>query len=112
MSLVMVMIATIASNAQTPIPDPDTIRDPVKQGDPAVQVIPRQVQYEKNFVKIKPTEVPAEVKKRLQHTAYKGWEKATIYRNQSSTIYMVEFQEPNKTRIYKFDKHGQQLEDE
>jgi hypothetical protein len=99
-------------SAQSPVPDPDTIRDPVKQGDPAPTVIPAQSQFRKNLIRIKPSELPEGVRKRLKHPAYKGWEKATISRNQSSTVYTVEFQEPNKTRIYQFDKYGQQLEDD
>jgi hypothetical protein len=97
---------------QSPVPDADTVKDPIKQGDPAPQIIQPRVSYKKTMVSIKPSQVPAPVKKRLAHSAYKGWEKATIYRNESSTLYLVEFQESGKTRTYRFDKNGQQLEDD
>ena len=96
------------STAQSPVPDPKTPAN--KEGDPTPLIIPPKVGYQKTMVIIKPSQVPAPVRKRLEHSAYKGWEKATIYRNQSSSIYLIEFREAGKIRKYRFDKNGQQLE--
>lgn len=104
------MVSLSAANGQTP--DADTLRDPVKEGDPEVRIIPPQAQYRKDMVVIKATQLPAPVKKTLELPEYKGWEKATIYRNPSSTFYLVEIQEPVKTRVYRFDKNGKRLDDE
>lgn len=104
------LMSLSAANAQTP--DADTLRDPVKQGDPAVTITPPQAQYRKDMVVIKAAQLPASVKKTLELEEYKGWEKATIYRNPSSTFYLVEIQEPAKTRTYRFDKNGKRLDDE
>src|SRR5262245_56073443 len=109
--LLLLLIASIsAANAQ--IADPDTLRDPVKQGDPDVRITPPQALYRKEMTVIKQAQLPAAVKKSLQGSEYKGWEKATIYRNASSTLYLVEIQEPAKTRVYRFDKNGKRLDDE
>ena len=106
----LVLFTLSMSIAQSPVPDPDTMKNPIKQGDPAPQVIPPKTSYQKTMVIIKPSQVPAPVRKRLEHSAYKGWEKATIYRNESSSIYLIEFRETGRIRKYRFDKNGHQLE--
>jgi hypothetical protein len=106
----LLLLITSISVAQSPVPDPDTIKNPVKQGDPAPQVIPPKTSYKKTMVVIKPSQVPAPVRKKLEHSAYKGWEKATIYRNESSSEYLIEFRETGRVRKYRFNKNGQQLE--
>jgi len=99
--------------AQSPVPDNDTVKDPIKQGDPSPQIIKPSASYQKTMVVIKSSQVPEPVRKRLEHSAYTGWEKkATIYRNQSSTVYLIEFKEKGKVRTYRFDKNGQELEEE
>lgn len=108
------LLSAVFCTAQSPVPDQDTIKNPVKQGDPAPQVVPPPANNnQKSMVTIKSSQVPDPVRKKLEHSAYKGWEKkATIYRNQSSTWYLIEFRENGKVRKYRFDKNGQQLEDD
>jgi hypothetical protein len=91
------------------VQDPDTIRNPIKQGDPAPQVIPRNAEYRRSLILVRKDELPMEIKKTLQDAQYKGWEKATFYRNETSTTYLVEIQDPNKTRLYRFSKDGKLL---
>src|SRR5690349_16136920 len=95
LSISALLLASLSfAFAQSPVPDNDTIKDPVKQGDPAPQVIKPSASYQKTMVVIKQSEIPEPVRKRLEHSAYEGWEKkATIYRNQSSTVYLIEFTE-------------------
>ncbi len=50
-----------AANAQTP--ESDTLRDPVKQGDPEVRTAPVQAAYRKDMVVIKAAQLPAPLKK-------------------------------------------------
>ncbi len=99
--------------AQSPVPDSDTTKIQSKQGDPAPRIIKPSASYQKTMVIIKQSEVPEPVRKRLEHSAYEGWEKkATIYRNQSSSVYLIEFKEKGKIRTYRFDKNGQELDEE
>jgi hypothetical protein len=93
------------------VQDPDTIRNPIKQGDPAPQVIPKGAEYRRSLIVVRKEELPVGVKKALQGEQYKGWEKATFYRNETSTTYLVEIQDPNKTRLYRFTKDGKLLND-
>jgi hypothetical protein len=109
----LLLITWSMSTAQSPVPDPSPKKNPIKEGDPAPQIIiPPKNGYQKTMVVVKPSQVPVPVRKRLEHSAYKGWEKATIYRNESSSIYLIEFREPGRIRKYRFDKNGQQLEQE
>lgn len=109
----LLLVSLSFAFAQSPVPDSDTITNPIKQGDPAPQVIKPSASYQKTMVTIRPSQLPEPVRKRLEHSAYEGWEKrATIYRNQSSSVYLIEFKEKGKIRTYRFDKNGQELEEE
>ena len=92
------------------IQDPDTMRNPIKQGDPAPQVLPKN-DYRRSLIVIKKQELPVGVQKALQGEEFKGWEKATFFRNDASTIYLVEIQDPIKTRRYRFTKDGKLLDE-
>ena len=104
--LLAIFTSLVAALAQSPVPDADTLRNPVKQGDPEVRVIPPQADYRKNLVTIKQKDIPAPLRKTLGRPEYKGWEKGTLYRNKEATFYLLEIQEPIKTRVYRFDKYG------
>ena len=58
------------------------------------------------MIVIPSTEIPASLRGTLQGTQYKGWENGTIYRNQSSDMFMVEVREGNQTKTYRFDQNG------
>jgi hypothetical protein len=103
----LALLATLTTAvAQSPLPDSDTLRNPVKQGDPEVRVIPPQADYRKNLVTIRQKDIPPQLRKTLGRPEYKGWEKGTLYRNKEATFYLLEIQEPIKTRVYRFDKYG------
>jgi hypothetical protein len=113
--LVLFLTASLfagASALYAQTPEPDTLRDPIKQGDPELRTLPPQAEYRKDMVIVKRNEIPAVLQKALRDPEYKGWEKATIYRNSSSTLYLVEIQEPAKTRVYRFDKNGKRTDNE
>lgn len=109
-TVIIFLFASLAFSASfAQVQDPDTIRNPVKQGDPAPQVVPKHAEYRRSFIVVRKDDLPVGVKKSLQDDEYRGWEKATFYRNGTSTIYLVEIQEPNKTRLYRFTKNGKPL---
>jgi hypothetical protein len=100
----MCMAAAVYS--QSPAPEPDTLRDPVKQGDPAPEN-PPPVNYKADQVRIMSQDIPAPVRQSLEsNPQYDGWQKATIYKNRASSIYTIEFKDADKTRSYRFDKTG------
>ena len=104
---IAVMVSTITAVAQTPAPEPDTLLDPVQQGDPAVRQLPPQVDYVKDMDRIVPEELPEAVRQTLESSAqYKDWEKAMIYQNKTKDQYVIQFKESDKTTTYRIDKHG------
>jgi hypothetical protein len=92
--------------AQSPVAEPDSTRDPIRQGDPAPDNAPSQTSYTKDMVRIKHQDIPVALRKTLSADTYKGWENANLYKDKSGNIYMLEFQDPLKTRLYKFDRNG------
>jgi hypothetical protein len=112
--LIAAAFATFSAGvfAQSPVASPDSVRDPIQQGDPALKSMPEQTGYTRDMVKIKPAQLPAAVQNALAATTYKGWEQAHIYRNKNSSEYLIEFQDPLKTRLYRFDKKGKEIKDQ
>lgn len=45
LSTLLFMVLAAAAHAQNPVPDPDTLADPVQQGDPAVRTLPPGLDY-------------------------------------------------------------------
>lgn len=102
-----VLLSIAALMAQSPAPDPDTLRDPVKQIDPEVKVLPQSDKYNEDRVKITAKQIPAAVRQTLSSsTQYEGWEKASIYQNKSGNIFIVEVTKADTTRTFRFDKGG------
>ena len=106
------LIASIAAYSQdtTGVTTPPA---PVEQDQtsPQNQVEQDQANFKKDMIIIPATEVPASLRGTLQGTQYKGWENGTIYRNQSSDMFMVEVREGNQTKTYRFDKNGKAVKD-
>jgi hypothetical protein len=105
----LVSLATLY--AQTPAPDPDTLRD-VKQTDPEVEHLPSDINYRDGQIKITPAQLPAEVKQTLQSgSEYEGWEKAAVYKSKNNGRYTVEITKADTARIFRFDKLGRPVKE-
>jgi hypothetical protein len=109
-ALILLSLATV--QAQSPAPEPDTLRDPVKQIDPTVTELPPSVDYTQNMIKITSVELPKAVHNTLDSPEYKGWEKASTYRSRTGKIYLLEMHEGDQTKIYRFNAEGQLLKNE
>jgi biopolymer transport protein ExbD len=107
---VAIFMISAAVVAQNPVPDPDTIPDPVKQGDPAVRQLPAETDYMIDMKRIMPEELPQQVRQTLQSSAqYSNWEKAMIYQNKRNEEYLIQFTDAGKTTTYRFDKVGRHI---
>jgi hypothetical protein len=105
-----IMFSTAALLAQTPVPESDTLKDPVKQTDPEVKVLPQDANYLKDHVKITPKQIPAGVKQMLESSPeYTGWEKAAFYKDKAGTKFTVQITRGDTTRIFHFDPTGKPL---
>jgi len=106
------VIAAFAANAQDTtklVPPPPTIQqDQTTRQD---QVQKDQANFKKDMIVIPSADVPASLRSTLQGALYKGWENGTIYRNQTSDMFMVEMRDGNQTRIYRFDQNGKAIKD-
>ncbi len=104
-------IAAFAVNAQdtTKLTTPPPV--PQDQTAPQSQVLKDQANFKKDMIVIPSAEVPASLRSTLQGSQYKGWENGTIYRNQSSDMFMVEMRDGDQTRIYRFDQNGKAIKD-
>ena len=102
---------TAAVYAQSPAPQPDTLKDPIDQGDPELKVLPRDnANYAETQIKITPKQIPAAVKQTLESgTQYSGWEKGSLYRDKSGKKFIVEIMKADTTRTYFFDPSGKPL---
>jgi hypothetical protein len=100
---------SLATLAQSPVPDPDTLRTPTKQGDPAPDT-PPPTNYRADQQRVMAQDIPAPLRQTLEaDPRYQGWQKATIYKNRSGSIYTIEFKEADKSRFYRFDKTGKSI---
>lgn len=96
--------------AQSPAPEPDTLPDPVKQGDPAVNNLPPRLDYIEDRKRIKPEEVPEPVRQTLESDAlYRNWRQAALYRDENKDEYIVEFEERGTFTTHRFDKEGRPI---
>jgi hypothetical protein len=105
--LAAAFIAIAAAHAQSPAPEPDTLRDPVKQTDPEGRVLPRDVNYTDDHQRITPKQLPAGVRQTLESSnEYEGWEKALVYKSKNTDVYVIEISKGDTTKTYRFDKLG------
>lgn len=110
LSLLLFLLASSNVFGQAPVPDPDTIPNPVKQGDPAIDQLPARLDYIEDRQRIMPEEVPDPVRQTLESSAqYKDWQKAPIFHDENKDEYIVEFTEAGKTTTYRFDKEGRPI---
>ncbi len=103
--------AAFAVNAQdtTKLTTPPPVQQ--DQTTPQNQVQKDQANFKKDMIVIPSADVPASLRSTLQGAQYKGWENGTIYRNQTSDMFMVEMRDGNQTKIYRFDQNGKAIKD-
>jgi hypothetical protein len=97
--------------AQQPAPEPDTVRDPVKQIDPEVKQLPENLHYIDESSRVGTEDLPPAIVKALKGPEYKGWEKSVIYKDKDTEIYTIDIREGGKSRKYRFTKDGERLKD-
>ena len=114
--LALIILGLASSNAfsQNPVPEPDTLSNPVQEGDPAVRTLPPGLDYvEDDRKRIMPEELPDPVRQTLESGAeYSNWQKAAIYKDKEKEEYLVEFKEADKTTTYRFNKEGRPVLEE
>jgi hypothetical protein len=106
--LIFLLLSTVDVFSQNPVPEPDTLSNPVQEGDPAVRTLPPGLDYvEDDRQRIMPEELPDPVQQALESGAeYSNWQKAAIYKEKEKDVYIVEFTEADKTTTYRFSKDG------
>lgn len=109
-AILFVGVATVS--AQTPTPDPDTLKSPVKQIDPEVDGMPRDINYAGGMNKISPDQLPKMVKQTLESlTVYDGWQKGKAYKDKDEKTFVVEIPKGDRTRVFRFDRNGKLIFD-
>jgi hypothetical protein len=87
----------------------------VKQTDPpATAIQPREGSddYKQDQVKIASTEIPKEIQRTLESSVeYAGWERSTVYKNKSGTLFTLEITAADTTKTYRFTADGKPAED-
>ena len=111
--LVFISLQVTLLCAQNPVPESDTLENPVQEGDPAVRTLPPRLDYVDDLKRITPAEVPEPIRQSLESNAqYADWQKSTIYHDRNKDEYLVEFSEAGKTTTYRFNKEGRQVVEE
>lgn len=111
-SIVAGLFITAAVYAQSPAPEPDTLRDPVKQTDPEGRVLPRSSNYTEDYQRITAKQLPPGVRQTLESSPeYEGWERATIHKNKSGNLYIIDITKADTTKTYRFDKLGRPVKE-
>jgi hypothetical protein len=112
-TIILTIFATTSLLAQNPVPQSDTVENPVQEGDPAVRSLPPRLDYTDDRVKITPEEVPDAVRETLESSAqYTDWQKASVFHDKNKDEFIVEFTEKGRTTSYRFSKDGQAIIEE
>ena len=106
----LLLVISLNGVAQTPVPDPDTVGNPIQQGDPAIEAMPPGLDYVDDKKRITPDELPDPVRQTLEGgTRYNNWKQAVIFHDRNKDEYIVEFKKAGKTTSYRFDKEGKPI---
>ena len=112
-ALFFTLFASTCALAQSPVPDPDTLSNPVQEGDPAVRTLPPRMDYVEDRKRITPEEIPDPVRQTLESSAqYTDWQKATIFHDENKDEYVVKFMEAGKSTTYRFNNEGRPIIEE
>lgn len=107
LTFMLLLVAAAEGFSQTPIPDPDTVGNPIQQGDPALETLPPGLDYVDDKRRIKPEELPDPVRRTLESNArYTKWKDAMIFHDRNKDEYILEFTEAGETTSHRFDKEG------
>jgi hypothetical protein len=110
--LFFVFGTAVYAGAQSPVPEPDTVKNQVRQIDPVPQAMPHDANYTAEKIKITTAEFPESVKKTLSAgSEYQGWEKGTAYKSKDGKMYLLEMSEADTTRLFRFDTSGKLILD-
>jgi hypothetical protein len=107
--LFTLVFGSLSIYAQTPTPDPDTMKNPVKDIDPEVKQLPPDLHYAKEEMRINAEELPAAVLDTLKRLEPKGWEKSVVYHDRKENTFIVEIRESGNEKTYRFNKEGRQI---
>jgi hypothetical protein len=103
------VIAAVTTNAQTPAPDPDTLKNPIKQGDPEIKQQPADIHYVDEMTRIAADELPPAVLDSLKTFEPAAWEKSVVYKDKMNDLFIVEVREGGQEKTYRFNKEGKRL---
>lgn len=107
---IWLFVAVVKGFSQTPVPDSDTVGNPIQQGDPALETMPPGLDYVEDKKRIRPEELPDPVRRTLESgTRYGNWQEALIFHDRNKDEYIVEFIDAGKTTSYRFDKEGKPI---
>lgn len=104
--LYVVVLASVTAYAQQPSPDPDTLKNPIKQIDPVPAQEPAEIQYVDESVRIAADELPQAVLDSLKALEPAAWEKSVVYREKNGEGYRIEVRDGGQERNYRFNKEG------
>jgi hypothetical protein len=108
--ILLVMVATVSfTNAQSPTPDPDTLKNPSKETDPEVKQIPEGIHYIDESVRIATEELPAVVLDSLKKLEPQAWQKSVVYKQKKEDTYKIEIRDGGEERLYRFDNEGKRV---
>lgn len=111
-SITFFLCTAAVGYAQSPVAEPDTLKNQVRQIDPVPQTMPQDANYNANNIKITSAELPDAVKKSLSAGAeYEGWEKGTAYKSKDGKMYVLEMREADTVRTFRFDRSGKLILD-
>lgn len=110
-SILFLAATTAIVNAQSPVPDPDTLST-VKQTDPEPDALPPDANYREDAVKITPAQLPRQVQQALESgTQYEGWQKGVIYKSKRGNEFTIEVTRGDTAKIFRFDQAGRPVND-
>jgi hypothetical protein len=108
--LMLLLFAATSGYSQTPVPQPDTVGNPVQQGDPAIETLPPGLDYVDDKKRIRAEELPDPVRQTLESgTRYSNWKDAMIFHDRNKDEYIIEFDEAGKSTIHRFNKEGEPI---
>lgn len=108
--VLLVLAAAVNGFSQTPVPESDTATVVIQEGDPAIETLPRGLDYIEDKKQITLEEVPDPVRESLESDArYTGWQEATIFHEQNKDEYLIEVSKDGKSTTYHFDKDGKPI---
>lgn len=100
------MFMTLFVRAQSPTPDPDTLKNPSKQTDPEVKQEPANLHYIDESRRIAAAELPRPVLDSLKALEPAAWEKSVVYRQKDGQMFLIEIREGGQQKTYRFNRDG------